>query len=251
MEKSGGKRITASIVATEPDDHAETFVWPLMRAPPPLPTPVSNWFSALSNSDDDDDENEMVKALAQLTSNIRVGPKLSQSQRRKGLNMTHIKSLAQQIKNGDLNLPDVELESNDEYKCLWALVDSGAGVNCSSRDQFPNAERIQAPEVQLTTAGGDLLPNRGAMKITTVSKEGVSRERVFYDAPVDMPIISIAEVSQEGPRGSNAQLRKHDGFIQDNATHEKQHFVKRKGVYFMKIFIKRGVNDVGFHRPGP
>ena len=255
MEKSG-KTIAAVAVKneTEPNDHEETLLWPLIRSPPPLPTSVSNNFSALSDSDDDDDdETDVVKALAQLTSNIQVGPKQTQSQRRKakGLDMTRILAVAKQIRDGELRLPDVELESNDEYDCVWALVDSGAGVNCASRKQFPHAEPIHAPEVQLTTAGGETLPNRGAMKVTTTSQEGIIRERVFYDAPVDMPIISIAEVSHEGSAGSSTQFRRLDGFIEDNATHEKQHFVKRKGVYFMKIFVKKKLaNEVPFGRPG-
>ena len=146
-------------------------------------------------------------------------------------------------------MPDIELESNDEYDCCWALVDTGAGVNCASKSQFPHAERVSAPEVQLTTAGGNLLPNQGAMKVTTTSQEGIVRERIFYDAPVDMPIISIAETSQEGTSGSNTLFRQRDGFIEDNATHERQHFVKRKGVYFMKIFVKKRP-DASFGRPG-
>ena len=82
MEKSG-KTITAAVnIMNEPDDHEETLLWPLIRCPPPLPTSVSNKFSALSDSDDDD-ETDVMKALAQLTSSIQVGPKQTQSQRRK------------------------------------------------------------------------------------------------------------------------------------------------------------------------
>ena len=86
--------------------------------------------------------------------------------------------------------------------------------------------------------------------MTTTSQEGIVRERIFYDAPVDMPIISIAEISREGESGSNTLFRQRDGFIEDNATNERQHFVKRKGVYFMKIFIKKRPNEAGFGRPG-
>jgi hypothetical protein len=79
------------------------------------------------------------------------------------------------------------------------------------------------------------------------------RERIFYDAPVDMPIISIAGESQSGKNGSNTQFRRLDGYIEDNSTKERQHFVKRKGVYFMKMFIKRKPDKpdaAGFGRPG-
>ena len=91
---------------------------------------------------------------------------MPQSQRRRnknGIGIARIQAVAEKVRNGELTLSDVALESNDEC-CCWALVDTGAGVNCASRTQFPNAERVQAPEVQLTTAGGNLLPNDGAMR---------------------------------------------------------------------------------------
>ena len=259
--KKSGKQIVSPISVTtdEPEDHEETtLLWPLIRSPPPRPTVTSNKFADLCDSEDsDDDESEMLKALAQLTSKISTGPKQTQSQKKKKgkkMNMTRVLAVAKKIRNGELTLPDLKLESNDEYDAAWALVDTGAGVNCASRKQFPDAVPVNAPEVQLTTAGGKNLPNKGAMRVTTVSQEGIVRERIFYDAPVDMPIISIAEESKQGKAGSSALFRRLDGFIEDDATKERQHFVKRKGVYFMKVFIKRKKaleSELGFARPGP
>ena len=196
-------------------------------------------------------------ALSQLTSKIKVGPKVPQSQMRKpskGLDMPRIMAVAKKVRNGEISLPDIELESNEEYQCMWALVDSGAGVNCASRKQIPSAIPVRAPNVQLTTAGGEPLPNSGAMLIPTLSQEGIARQRIFYDAPVDMPILSIAEISKEGPEGSSTNFGRYDGYIEDNFNHERQKFVKRKGVYFMKIYVKRKpsgeTNDLVFGRPG-
>lgn len=132
VEKLG--KTTVAAVVTEPEDHDETYLWPLIRAPPPPKTPSSNKFSALIDSDDNDDEADVAKALAQLSSNIQVGPKVPQSQRKKGrsgIDMTRIQAVAKKIRNGELTLPDIELESNDEYDCCWALVDTGAGLNCA------------------------------------------------------------------------------------------------------------------------
>ena len=259
VEKLAKSTITAAITNDFSDhdefEHDETFVWPMLGSPPPPKTSISNKFSALSDSDTDEDESEIVKALAQLSSNVTVGPKKPQSQSRKaksGLDMTRIHAVAKKIRDGHLTLPDIKLESNSEYECCWALVDTGAGVNVASKSQFPNAEKVQAPEVQLTTAGGSLLPNQGAMRVVTTSQEGIVRERIFYDAPVDMPIISIAEASKEGNNGSNTLFRKTDGYIEDNATHKRQHFVKRKGVYFVKLFTKKvsADNESDFGRLG-
>ena len=143
------------------------------------------------------------------------------------------------------------MENDHEYECVWALVDSGAEVNVAKAGQFAHAKTVDAPEVMLTTANGANLPNSGAMRVQTVSKEGISTERTFYKAPVEMPILAVAELTKEGPGGSTTGFRQRDGFVEDNVTHRRQHFVKRRGVYFVKLFTKRPgfEGDVGFGRP--
>ena len=251
---AAAKPVAAIGVQSGVREHDETMIWPLLSAKGPIfrPTPIKNSFSSLSYDNENDDEAEVVKALSQLTSSVRRASDKPQTHKRpnQGLNMARIHSLAKQLRDGELNLPDLELDSNDEYECVWALVDTGAGVNCGSKAHFPDAIPVEAPEVLLTTASGDPLPNKGAMKVVTKSKEGVTRERIFYDAPVDIPILSVAEVSQEGLEGSDTLFRRIDGYIEDSQTHERQHFVKRKGVYFMKLYIERHKNNKGFGRPG-
>ena len=259
MKKSKNTVGALTVKSDADTEHKETMIWPLLtdprvpEAPAFKPTPTKNSFSSLADGTDDDDESEVMKALAQLTSHVMRASGKSQSQKRSKskykFTLAKIQSLAKQLRDGELNLPDLELDSNEEYDCVWALVDSGAGVNCACKEQFPNAVPVEAPEVLLSTASGDTLPNSGAMKVATMSKEGVTRERVFYNAPVEIPILSIAEVSQEGPAGSDAKFRRTDGFIEDNKTHERQHFVKRKGVYFMKLYVEKNKTN-GFGRLG-
>ena len=245
-------------------------MWPLLTAPaiprPPKspPTQILNRYNALDDDTEDEDESEVFKALAQISSNVQLKSERNQPQKakksigKKGMDMARIIAVANMISKGEIQLPDIQFDSNEEYECCWALVDSGAGVNCARRSQFPNAVPVEAPQVLLTTANGEPMENRGAMKVVTVSKEGVTRERVFYDAPVEMPILSVAELSLEGPEGSDTRFRKTNGFIEDNVTGDRQHFVKRKGVYFMKLYTKRSCRnksseqrpDMGFGRPG-
>ena len=52
----------------------------------------------------------------------------------------------------------------------------------------------------------------------------------FRDMEVEMPILSVAELSKEGKEGSDVRFRRRDGFIEDVATGHKEFFVKRKGV---------------------
>ena len=260
-EKSLKKSKTVSAVKVErtsddDNEHDETYVWPLLTASksvkPPVPptTEVQNRYKSLMNDDDiDDDESELVKALSQLTSKITVGKRKKQKRTKEGLDMARIAAVAQGIAKGEIKLPDLDLDNDAEYECVWALVDSGAGVNCAKSGQFTAAVVTDAPEVVLTTADGSHMPNQGAMRVTTKSRVGISIDRVFYKAPVDMPILSVGELSKEGPQGSNTRFCLRDEDVEDNASKERQPFIKLKGAYFMKLYTRRWTTDEGFGRP--
>ena len=73
----------------------------------------------------------------------------------------------------------------------------------------------------------------------------------FYDAEVEMPILSVAELSKEGSMGSEVRLRRRDGFLEDNASGKRQYIVKRRGVYFMKMYLKKdNQSEMDFVRRG-
>ena len=127
------------------------------------------------------------------------------------MDITRILAVAKKVRSGELSIPDLKMESNDEYEALWALVDTRAGVNCASRNQFPNAVPVSAPEFRSTHNSwwGEFAEQK--------CHEG----RIFYDAPVDRPIISSAEESRLGKKGSNTRFRRLDAYIEDNATKER------------------------------
>ena len=109
---------------------------------------------------------------------------------------------------------------------------------------------VDAPTISLSTANGAPMPNRGAREITTLRQDGTPITRRFYDADVEMPILSVAELSREGECGSDVRFRRRDGYIEDLASGHKEYFVKRKGVYFTKLYIpKSELNSTGFPRP--
>ena len=240
----------------EDDDELEETVrvWPIMPIPKPVTT--SNSFMNLSETDDEDDESEVVRALSQLTPNITLSSqKQSQKSRRAArakLNIAHLNAIARDVKSGKITLPDVELADDAEYEYIWALVDSGAGANVARRNHFPHSRKVKAPEISLTAANGSDLPNRGAREIVTRDKDGVAVKRIFYDADVEMPILSVAEISQEGSQGSDVRFRRKDGYVENNATGHRSYFVKRRGVYFTKLYVlKSGLDNQDFARPGP
>ena len=163
------------------------------------------------------------------------------------LNMIQLNAIAREVKEGTITLPELHLSADSEYMYIWALVDSGAGANVARKDQFPASRIVKAPAISLTAANGEALPNRGAIEVTTMAQNGTPVNRRFYDADVEMPILSVAELSLEGQQGSDVRFRRKDGYIEDLASGHCELFVKRKGVYFTKMYVPRP--SVGFTRP--
>ena len=84
--------------------------------------------------------------------------------------------------------------------------------------------------------------------------DGTQRTRIFYEADVDMPILSVAEISQEGSQGSEVSFRKKNGFIEDVHSGQRMHFIKRKGVYVIRLRVPKNGKlthepEMGFTRP--
>ena len=98
---------------------------------------------------------------------------------------------------------------------------------------------MNAPPLKLSTADGELLPNAGARRVTSYTQDGQKVNRVFYEADVEMPILAVSELSQEGRSGSEVSLRRRDGYLEDLQTGQCQPFVKRRGVYFMKMLVRK------------
>ena len=169
--------------------HAETSVplWPMLSSsetmkPRLYRAPIihtSNEFEAFESEvdDDDDDEEAIMQSLNALTSNVNLASDKSRSQkakrqRPKPMDMAYLTVIAQKVKSGDISLPDIDLETDEEYDCAWALVDSGAGANVARRSHFPNFRPVQAPRISLTVANGEVMENNGAGEVTSYSRDG-------------------------------------------------------------------------------
>ena len=243
------------------DDHEypETMIWPVL--PMPSPAPTHNKYDSLMQSDDeDDDESEVMKALAALTPKVSLTSGCSSQKTRKlnhaktkPMNVAHLKAIAKDVKDGKISLPDIDLSNDSEYTYVWALVDSGAGANVAKRSMFSETKPVSAPSISLSTANGESLPHSGAHRVISYNRDGSQVGRIFYDADVEMPILAVSELSREGRNGSEVRLRQRDGFIRDLQNGNRQQIVKRRGVYFTKMYIRKLDNlstDSGFIRPG-
>ena len=207
---------------------------------------------------DDEDENAMVNALNNITSQITIGQKMSQkdvekSKPVKPFDQRTIASIPIQVRDGKLALPDLDFDSNDKYEAIWALVDAGAARSCAKRrEHFQNTyTKLAQSSVKMATANGEELTSRGCFKIEAYSAEGNRITQTFEDADVDMPIMAVTELSENGALGSDIVFRKTDGAMVDVESDKTSRFIRRKGVYFMKIFVpKSQKNNSDFTQPG-
>ena len=237
-------------------EHSETVnIWPVL--PMPAPVVTHNRYGAFTESDDED-ESDVVKALSMITSNVsmmsdHMSQKSRRAARKQSLNIAHLNAVARDVKSGKIDLPDIDVPSNADYGYVWALVDSGAGANVAKRSMFTESVPVHAPPISLSTANGEPLPHTGAHRVISYTKDGSPIARTFYDANVEMPILAVSELSKEGKRGSDVRLRQRDGYIRDLHTGYRQPVVKRRGVYFTKMYIKKPNLSTGesvFSRPG-
>ena len=69
-----------------------------------------------------------------------------------------------------------------------------------------------------------------------MTQEGNIINQTFEDADVDMPIIALTSLAAHGLQGSDIIFRQHGGSIVDIEKDATSRFVRRKGVYFIKVF---------------
>ena len=216
----------------------------------------SELFDADNYNDDDDEEAQILDAIKQLSSKITVGPKLSQEQRksqRASLQKCTVAQIAKLVRDGKLDLPNLDLDGDADYEAVWALVDSGAARSCARRQiHFGHtATHLTPSSVRMATASGEELKSRGCFRLEAVTAEGNAVVQTFEDTDVDMPIMSVGELSSNGELGSTVLFGENDGHVIDLKTSATSKFHRRRGVYFMKIYVLRNkaVNP-DFTRPG-
>ena len=93
------------------------------------------------------------------------------------------------------------------------------------------------------------MANNWAGEVISYSRDGKATKRIFYEADVDMPILSVAELAKEGELGSEIRFRAKDGIMIGNLTKDRTSFVKCKGVYFVRLYTQK--NEVDFTRRDP
>ena len=260
--KSVNALIEDAMDDSEFDEFPETDFSPMWALPQcavqciPCDVTHTNSFAALID-DDEDDESKVLEALKHISSKVTIGPKMSQKARKSSskqpLSKRTVAHLAELIRSGKMNLPDLNLESNEEFEAVWALVDSGAARPCARRkNHFAHTTtHLQPSTVKMATANGEELRSRGCFHLDALSVEGNKISQTFEDADVDMPIMAVSELSANGELGSDVVFSENDGHMIDNQTQSTSKFCKRRGVYFMKLYVLKDKDvSMDFTRPG-
>ena len=150
------------------------------------------------------------------------------------------------VNDGDISLPDLDLEHNDDVVAVWALVDSGAGKSCANKAKhFPFLDCLNnSSDTRMSMADGTELPSRGNFHLPALSAEGHDLSQTFEDTDVEMPICAVTELSNCGGNAGSQVIFKYDkGEIVKLSDAGSSSFAERKGVYFVKLFVPRNTND--------
>ena len=92
----------------------------------------------------------------------------------------------------------------------------------------------------------------GRFNVDGVTSEGHHSTTSFVDAPVEMPIMAVSEVSDSGAQGCDVRLGKKGGTVTDIATRATSRVWRRRGVYFLRLYVPKSQTEgrsMGFVRP--
>ena len=109
----------------------------------------------------------------------------------------------------------------------------------SSRHLEAHEEFPETPAIYLTVADGVHMPKSSARRVVTFSKDGTRVERIFYEADVELPVLSMADQSDEGESGSEVCFRRRDGYIEDAHSGRRCFFLKLKDVYVVELYVPK------------
>ena len=126
------------------------------------------------------------------------------------------------------------------------------------KQHFPTAQRAKGrtSTVRLKTASGENIESQGHFAVSAITDEGHRTQVDVVDADVDMPILSGAMICEGGAAGCGLTFNQDGGDITDFKTGKNSHFIKRDGVYFIRLRVPRDSGNEckavhpGFVRPG-
>ena len=146
-------------------------------------------------------EDEVLAHLDKIAHHVRVKTAQSQAQRKAAntpavfkqkLSKKQIDHVVAAINKGDLKLPDLKFECNEDYLTVLALADTGSAAHVANRDKhFPGAvlrkSKGQAQGLKYVTADGGEITNNGEFGVIFKAPDGHLRRTTFQNAKVGLP----------------------------------------------------------------
>ena len=115
----------------------------------------------------------------------------------------------------------------------YCMIDSGAGCNAAGAKKEFGAHRVKSVKhkQQCVLADGTDITSKGICEVAALVE--VEEHLIpLDDLPVECPIISVRKVVK---KRNILKFKDGGGYIMNIETKKKLRFIKRSGVYFIKI----------------
>ena len=140
--------------------------------------------------------------------------------------------------------PECEVKGK-KYRCIEAVIDSGAEETVAPRGVCPGLPRESARSKAgacYRTASGAPVPNLGEMDVQFLTNEGFAGEIPFQLADIERPLIAVSALAKAG---NTVELYEHGGRIIHH-TGKSTNLERRGGTYILRMWVA----DEGFPRQG-
>ena len=131
------------------------------------------------------------------------------------------------------------------YRCIEAVVDSGAEETVAPRGLFPGEARESAMSRAggcYRTASGAPVPNLGEQDVKFLTNEGHASEIPFQLANIERPLIAVSALTKAG---NTVELYETGGRI-IHRSGKMTSIERRGGTYILRMWVAEG----GFPRQG-
>jgi hypothetical protein len=143
---------------------------------------------------------------------------------------------------------NVDTNANSKYIFKEVLIDSGACESVTPSSAFKDfpIEESQGhiDGTNYVSASGTDIPNEGQQIIPAVTEDKMACQFTFQVAAVTRPILSVSRICERGNEVEFSRDGK-GGVIRHVKTQKEIPFIKKNGIYVLKLWIPR---PAGFTR---
>ena len=133
----------------------------------------------------------------------------------------------------------IDEETPEEWEEVEFLVDSGASATAIGPDSVKAVSPSDPnPSKKYRLAGGSPIPNRGEKSFHGLTEEGIARRLKAQVTDVDRPLMSVAQIMQNGGR---AAFDKTGSDVEGGG--QKIALTCEGGLYKLTMWVRRGQSE--------